>query len=280
VSGVLYVVATPIGNLGDISERAVEVLGTVDLLAVEDSRHSARLLQARGIQTPTLALHEHNESHRISHIMALLEQGKSVALISDAGTPLISDPGYGLVRQAHQQGFKVIPVPGACAAIAALSVAGLASDRFCFEGFLPAKSAARLSKLQALQAEPRTLVFYEAPHRIEESLVDMVTVFGADREATMARELTKTYETVAHSRLGSLLNLVREDADQRKGEFVLVVAGCPATVQEVDAGVIKMVSILLEYLPLKEVSAVAAKLTGIPKKQLYQLGLQLQGKKD
>lgn len=276
----LYIVATPIGNLADLSQRALDVLRSVDLIAAEDTRHSARLLQAHGIQTPMQALHEHNEMQRSGALLDQIDAGRSIALISDAGTPLISDPGYTLVRAAHQRGIRVVPIPGACAAITALSVAGLPSDRFCFEGFLPAKAGAREQRLQTLRTEPRTLIFYEAPHRIEAALEALVQVFGEARAATLARELTKTYETIVQADLATLLALVRNDADQRKGEFVLVVQGCPdpepGRVQAQDDET--LLRVLLEYLPLKQAAAAAARLSGGRKNQLYELGLKLQQK--
>ena len=225
MAGTLYIVATPIGNVADFSERAIKVLQQVAVIAVEDTRHSGRLLQAHSINTPMLSCHEHNETERSEQLLKRVANGEDVALISDAGTPLVSDPGFHLVRMAHQRGCKVVPIPGPSAVIAALSCAGLPTDRFVFEGFLPAKQGARLARLQELQNDPRTLVFYEAPHRIEECLQDMVAVMGAERPATLARELTKTFETIIPATLGELHAKVQADENQRKGEFVLVVAG-------------------------------------------------------
>ena len=213
-------------------------------------------------------------------ILVRLREGENVALISDAGTPLISDPGYQLVRQAHAQGLTVVPIPGACAVIAALSSAGLPTDRFVFEGFLPAKSAARQAALAALAHETRTMVFYEAPHRIVECLVDMAQGFGLDREVTLARELTKTFETIIHTTLGALLDTVRDDANQQKGEIVLVVAGKARADEELDAASLHTLAILLEEMPLKQAAALAAKITGIKKNLLYDTALQLKPKKD
>jgi len=278
--GILYIVATPIGNLGDISERALQVLRTVSLIAVEDTRHSARLLQNFGIATPMLAYHDFNESERAARLLARIQAGECVALISDAGTPLVSDPGYQLVRQAHAQGLPVVPVPGACAAIAALCSAGQASDRFVFEGFLPAKTAARKAALTALRAESRTIIFYEAPHRILECLTDMVECLGGTREATLARELTKTYETILHATLAELLARVNSDANQQKGEIVLVVAGQPAVMEEVDQQALHTLKILLAELPLKQAAALAAQITGVKKNLLYELALQWKQEKD
>lgn len=276
MSGILYIVATPIGNLGDISERALTTLRTVSLIAVEDTRHSGKLLQQFGITTPMLSCHDFNEGGRAAQLLGRVERGESIALISDAGTPLISDPGYQLVRQAHAQGIRVVPIPGASAVIAALSAAGLASDRFAFEGFLPAKSAARIAMLQRLQDEVRTLIFYEAPHRIVECLVDMEACFGAEREITLARELTKTFETLVHTTVGDLLLRVRADANQQKGEIVLVVGGAPARAQDVDAHALHTLTVLLQELPLKQAAALAAQITGIKKNVLYDQALQLK----
>lgn len=280
MSGTLFIVATPIGNLADISGRALQVLRQVVVIAVEDTRHSARLLQAYGIATPMLAVHEFNERQRTEGLLDRVAAGEDIALISDAGTPLISDPGYQLVRRAHQRGLQVVPVPGASAVIAALCAAGLPSDRFAFEGFLPARRQARLAALQKLQREPRTLIFYEAPHRIVECLEDLVVSFGADREVTLARELTKTHETIRQSTLSELLRFVCADANQQKGEIVLVLAGYEPKGIELDEGVLRMLTILMEELPLKQAAALLARISGLPKGQLYDAGLQLQGKKD
>ena len=221
----LYVVATPIGNLGDMSQRAQEILATVDVIAAEDTRHSARLLQHFAISTPCIALHEHNERQVSESILNRIENGDAVALISDAGTPLLSDPGFHLVREAHQRGLKVVPVPGASALLAALSVAGLPTDCFKFVGFLASKSSHRQQQLSVLQKEPCTLVFYESPHRILESITDMADVLGEDRVATIARELTKTFETVKQDSLSSLKSWVEADSNQQRGEFVVIVSG-------------------------------------------------------
>jgi 16S rRNA (cytidine1402-2'-O)-methyltransferase len=280
VSGILYIVATPIGNLGDITERAVTILRDASIIAVEDTRHSRKLLLQFGIATPMLALHDFNEGERVAQILARLANGDDVALISDAGTPLISDPGYQLVRQAHAQGIKVVPIPGACALIAALSAAGLATDRFTFEGFLPAKAAARLAVLEGLRNETRTMLFYEAPHRIEECLVDLDASFGSEREITFARELTKTFETITHTTIGALLQTVRNDANQEKGEIVLVVAGKPYVSGELDASTLHTLQVLLEEMPVKQASALAARITGAKKNLLYDAALQLKQEKD
>jgi len=267
--GTLYVVATPIGNLSDISARAREVLSEVSAICAEDTRHTKSMLQAYSIDKPLIALHEHNESDIAWKMVERLKTGDSLALVSDAGTPLVSDPGYRLVREVREAGFPVSPVPGACAAIAALSVAGIPSDRFCFEGFLPAKSSGRRERLQNLAREPRTLVFYESSHRIEESLADFVAIFGADREAVVARELTKLFETVLGNTLGGLLEKVQQDENQRKGEFVIIVRGC-----EDDTGVAlaegqRLYAKLVEHMKPSQAAKLAAELSGAPRKALY-----------
>lgn len=280
-AGVLYVVATPIGNLADISQRALAVLAGVDLIAAEDTRHSGRLLQQYQITSKTLALHDHNERDRAPDVVARLAQGKSVALISDAGTPLISDPGFHLVRLAREQGFKVVPVPGASAMVAALSVAGLPSDRFVFEGFLPSKQTARKKRLEAMAAETRTLIFYEAPHRLLDALADMVAVFGEDRYVVLARELTKTFETIKGDAASALLAWASADADQQKGEMVLLVQGVSTDEgDEVSAESQRILKLLMTELPLSQASALTAKITGGKKKPLYQLGLSFAGQGD
>lgn len=267
--GTLYVVATPIGNLSDISQRAREVLSEVSAICAEDTRHTKSMLQAYSIDKPLIALHEHNESDIAWKMVERLKSGDSLALVSDAGTPLVSDPGYRLVREVREAGFPVSPIPGACAAIAALSVAGIPSDRFCFEGFLPAKSSGRRERLQNLAREPRTLVFYESSHRIDESLADFVAIFGEDREAVVARELTKLFETVLGNTLGGLLEKVRQDENQRKGEFVIIVRGC-----EDDTGVAlaegqRLYAKLVEHMKPSQAAKLAAELSGAPRKALY-----------
>ncbi|MCJ1884972.1 16S rRNA (cytidine(1402)-2'-O)-methyltransferase [Pseudomonas sp. LA21] len=278
--GTLYVVATPIGNLDDISARALKVLRDVSLIAAEDTRHSVRLLQHFGIETPLAACHEHNEREQGGRFLTRLQAGDDVALISDAGTPLISDPGYHLVRQARAAGVQVVPVPGACALIAALSAAGLPSDRFVFEGFLPAKAAGRRGRLEGLLEEPRTLIFYEAPHRLLECIEDMASIFGSERPAVMARELTKTFETLKGLPLGELREFVAADSNQQRGECVLLVAGKPAPEGEevVDAHTLRVLDLLLVELPVKRAAALAAEITGARKNQLYQIALERQGK--
>ncbi|HLI16877.1 MAG TPA: 16S rRNA (cytidine(1402)-2'-O)-methyltransferase [Rhodanobacteraceae bacterium] len=268
-SGVLSVVATPIGNLGDLSPRAVEVLRTATVIAAEDTRHSRSLLQHFGITTPLAALHEHNERAAVASLIAKLQSGADIALISDAGTPLISDPGFRLVRAAREAGIAVSPVPGACAAIAALSVAGLPSDRFVFEGFLPAKAAARRVRLRELANEPRTLVIYESSHRIVECCADLRDTFGAQREARLLRELTKVHETCLGAALGEIAERVAIDPEQRLGECVLVVAGHG---EEADAKLAegrRVYALLREELAPAQAAKLAAAISGAPRKTLY-----------
>lgn len=269
----LYIVATPIGNLSDISERAVQTLRDADLIAVEDTRHSAKLLQHIGVATPMMALHEHNEDKKVEQLVARLAAGENIALISDAGTPLISDPGYQLVKAAMAADIKVSPVPGSSALIAALSASGLASDSFIFEGFLPNKSASRLKKLETIVDESRTLIFYEAPHRIVACLQDMQKVFGAERKAVVARELTKTFETIKNDSLENLLSWIEADTNQQRGEFVVLVQGKEKDTTAVDKDAEFILDTLLQELPLKQASQLAAKITGIKKNTLYQMGL-------
>ncbi len=269
VAGCLYVVATPIGHLDDLSPRAAKVLAEVDLIAAEDTRHTQQLLAAKGLRRPLLALHDHNEAQQVEQLLARLRAGEHLALVSDAGTPLISDPGFRLVRAAREAGFKVSPIPGACAAIAALSVAGLASDRFVFEGFLPAKASARRERLQALQDESRTLLFYESSHRIEECLADMAAELGATRQAVLARELTKLFETVLSGSLEALCAQLAADANQRKGEFVVVVQGAS---ENTDARLLegqRVFALLREHLPASKAAKLAAEISGAPRKALY-----------
>ena len=273
--GTLYVVATPIGNLDDISARAQRTLREVALIAAEDTRHSIRLLQHFGIETPLAACHEYNEREQGGRFITRLLAGDDVALVSDAGTPLISDPGYHLVRQARAAGIRVVPVPGACALIAGLSAAGLPSDRFVFEGFLPAKTAGRKARLEALREEPRTLIFYEAPHRILECIQDMAEVFGEARQAVLARELTKTFETLKGLPLGELRDWVAADANQQRGECVLLLAGWEAPEDEgIDAESLRVLDLLLAELPVKRAAVLAAEITGVRKNLLYQAALE------
>ena len=268
--GCLWVVATPIGHREDLSARAIETLRTVSVIAAEDTRHSRPLLVHHGIDTPLIALHEHNERDAVGAIVRRLTAGESVALISDAGTPLISDPGFRLVRGARAAGIRCIPVPGACAAIAALSVAGLPSDRFVFEGFLPPKAAARRSRLQELAGDARTVIFYESSHRVAESLADMRDIFGAAREAVLARELTKMFETVLGEPLAELAARVAADPDQQRGECVILVAGRG---EEADAKLTegqRIFAILRDELPPAKAAKLAAAISGAPRKLLYE----------
>ena len=268
-AGTLHVVATPIGNLGDLSPRALEVLRAVAAVCAEDTRHTRRLLAHFGIERPLLAVHEHNEDDVAGKLVERLLAGESLALVSDAGTPLVSDPGFRLVRAARAAGIAVSPVPGACAFVAALSVAGLASDRFVFEGFLPAKAAARRERLASLAGETRTLVFYESAHRIEDALADCVVVFGAERPAVLARELTKLFETVLDGTLGELQAKVQADPDQRKGEFVLLVQGAGEDAEAKVAEGRRLYAKLCEHLKPSQAAKLAAELSGAPRKALY-----------
>ncbi|WP_118129155.1 16S rRNA (cytidine(1402)-2'-O)-methyltransferase [Pseudomonas abyssi] len=274
-AGTLFVVATPIGNLQDLTPRALQVLRDVSLIAAEDTRHSARLMQHFGIATPMTACHDHNEREKGLRLVERLLAGDDIALISDAGTPLISDPGFHLVRQAREAGVKVAPVPGACALIAALSAAGMPSDRFAFEGFLPAKAHGRQQRLQALLAEPRTWLVYEAPHRLLECLRDMQQVLGSQRRVLLARELTKTFETLHAAPLDELVAWVAADADQQRGECVLVVEGAPEPeADEVSAQALRVLDLLLAELPVKRAARLAADITGVRKNLLYQVALE------
>lgn len=277
-NGVLYVVATPIGNLDDISARAIDVLGRVDLIAAEDTRHSRTLLSHFGIDVRMLSLHEHNEHQALEKVVDHLRQGDSVALISDAGTPLISDPGFALVRECHRQGIAVSPIPGPSAAIAALSASGLASDSFLFLGFPSRNKAARRAEFDELVNDPRTMLFYESSHRVKGCLQDMADIFGAERDGVVARELTKMHETILHATLGSLCEVLELDPMQSKGEFVIIVSGRKERQSsELAPDVIRTLKLLLQELSLKQAAALTAKLTGEKKNRLYQYGLELQG---
>lgn len=273
----LYIVATPIGNLQDISLRAIAVLKQVQLIAAEDTRHSRTLLQHLTIDTPLIALHEHNEHTQSEALLQRLEQGESIALVSDAGTPLISDPGYYLVKRAHQMGIKVVPIPGPSALITALSAAGLPTERFTFEGFLASKAVARAVQLKALQTENRTLIFYEAPHRIAATITAMSVIFGAEREAVIARELTKHYETIYSDRLGNLVLWLQNNVPQQRGEFVIVVHGAPLKIQAViSSEVERIMKILRLQLSLKQAVTLTGQITGVKKNLLYTWALQQQ----
>ncbi|RAH37099.1 16S rRNA (cytidine(1402)-2'-O)-methyltransferase [Halomonas sp. SL1] len=271
ITGVLYVVATPIGNLDDLAPRAARLLGEVELVAAEDTRHTSRLLRHLGVAPPLLSLHEHNEAARVEQIDARLAAGEAVALVSDAGTPLISDPGFVLVRELRARGRRIVPVPGACALVAALSAAGLPTDRFLFQGFLPAKGGTRRGRLEALAEREETLVFYESPHRIRDTLADLGTVLG-ERQVVLARELTKTFETFLEGTPEALLARMADDPDQARGEFVVMVAGAaPKSADEaasVDADAL-LSAMLAEGVGVKQAAAVTARTLGGAKKQWY-----------
>jgi len=276
-SGCLYVVATPIGNLSDISKRAVNVLTDVDIVAAEDTRHSQRLLNHLGLRKHLVSVHDHNEQHRIPILMRELQDGKSVALISDAGTPLISDPGFQLVNIAHQKDIRVVPIPGPNAAITALSVTGLATDHFCFEGFLPARAGPRKARLKELKTEQRTLVFYESAHRIVYMLRDLGESFGDDRPAAICRELTKRHESLYRGGLAKLRQLLDDDKLKQKGEFVVVVEGAAKPMQTaLSEEVEHTLTILLRSLSLKQAVALAVQITGLPHRLIYQRALELR----
>jgi 16S rRNA (cytidine1402-2'-O)-methyltransferase len=278
-TGTLFVVATPIGNLGDLSARARETFEAVDVVAAEDTRHSGRLLATLGIERPMLSLHEHNEAARAAEIVAKLRDGRSVALVSDAGTPLVSDPGFRVVAAVRAAGLRVVPIPGACAAVVALSIAGLPTDRFCFEGFLPSRAAARRARLQAIAREPRTLVFYEAPHRIAATLADLATAFGEDRPAVLARELTKLHESTYADSLGALAARASSDADMNRGEAVLVVGGAAVEERTDAAGEVDvrvLLGALLAELPVSRAVDVVVKATGQRRNRVYELALALR----
>jgi 16S rRNA (cytidine1402-2'-O)-methyltransferase len=273
--GTLYVVATPIGNLGDLTPRAREVLASVALIAAEDTRHTRQLLQTCGIGTALTSLHEHNEAQKSAQLVARLAQGDSIALVSDAGTPLVSDPGFDLVAAARQQGIAVVAIPGACAAIAALSVAGLPTNRFVFEGFLPAKTAARVERLRQLASEERTLVFYEAPHRVAEVLRDMAETFGAQRRASLSRELTKRFETTYGGTLAELSAAAERDSDMARGEIVVVVSGASTTSAALELNADTLLRALLQELSPSQAAKIAAHLTGGKRGDLYEAALQI-----
>lgn len=277
-SGTLYIVATPIGNLKDISQRAIEILHNVACIAAEDTRHSKQLLQHLAITTPLISLHEHNEETRANQLINRLQQGESIALISDAGTPLISDPGYILVKEVKKADIPVVPIPGPCALIAALSVSGLPTDRFIFEGFLPSKAKLRKERLETLQSESRTLIFYEAPHRILESLQAMQEVFGPDRQMVLARELTKLFETIRSGTINEIVDWVMKDENQQRGEIIVLVEGAQIPSAE-EISVVshdKILMALLEDLPLKQAVEIAAKITGQRKNDLYEQALSIK----
>lgn len=277
--GILYVVATPIGNLGDITARACEVLAGADLLLAEDTRHSRRLLDKLGITTPLKSCHDFNERETTSYIITRLLAGEKIALISDAGTPLISDPGYHLVTTAHEQGVRVIPVPGPSAVIAALSVAGLPTDRFVFAGFAPERRAARRRCLATYAAETGTIIFYETPHRIMEFLQDAVDIFGANRLAVITRELTKIYETVFRDQLIDLLHHFEQHPDQRKGEFVVLIRGAEASVEDQEHEITSLLAIFFKHgIPLKQAVSITREINGGNKNLIYSIALELSEK--
>lgn len=275
----LFVVATPIGHLDDMSFRAIETLKSVDLIAAEDTRQSIQLLKHFNINTPLTACHDHNESHKINELIDKIIAGQSIALISDAGTPLISDPGFKLVRAAQAHNIKVTPIPGSCAAIAALSAVGLPSDRFTFQGFLPSKSTQRIIELERLKNETQTLIFYEAPHRILASLKDIASVFGEDRDIGFAREITKTFETIKKMPLHELIKFVEQDRNQQKGEIVLVVAGKPDANDIVDTQLDEIIERVLQDVSVKAASQLVADLFNVKKKVVYQRALELVQRK-
>jgi 16S rRNA (cytidine1402-2'-O)-methyltransferase len=282
LSGTLYIVATPIGNLADVTERARRTLASVAAVAAEDTRHTGQLLAQFGLHVPLISVHEHNEDARATELVARLARGEDVALVSDAGTPLVSDPGFRVVTAAVAAGVRVVPIPGACALIAALSVAGLPTDRFVFEGFLPHKSAARRARLATLSTEPRTLVFYESPHRVKQTLGDMVTAFGADRPAVLARELTKLHETVYRGSLADLLGHATSDPDVSRGELVLMVRGAPEVVDSTqeEARVANALRRLLPHVPVSVAVDVVVDLLGARRNDVYDRALQIKREPD
>lgn len=272
----LYIVPTPIGNLGDITQRSIDVLNSVDLIAAEDTRHTGRLLSHFNIQTRTFALHDHNEQQKAQFLVDKLTSGQTIALVSDAGTPLISDPGYHLVTQCRQAGVRVVPLPGACAVITALSASGLPSDRFSFEGFLPAKSKGRKDKFLEIAKAARTCIFYESPHRIMDSLADMLDILGPEREVVLARELTKTFETIQGMPLGELIDWINEDDNRKRGEMVLLIHGFRevSTENTLPDDATRTLIILTKELPLKKAAAMTAEIYNLKKNALYKWGLE------
>lgn len=273
MTGILYIVATPIGNLGDMTLRAIDTLKQVDIIACEDTRTSAKLLNFFNITTPTIAYHEHNADSQTAKLIEKLRHDQSIALISDAGTPLISDPGFRLVKACHEAGVAVVPIVGACAVIGALSVAGLPSDKFSFIGFLPAKAHGRIEALKSLQSHQETLIFYEAPHRIVECLTDMVAIFGGEREATLCREISKTFETIKKLPLADLLEFVKNDDNQQRGEIVIVVAG--NTAQTIATDYDEWLLAIAKELPPKKASGIVAQVLGLKKSEVYDRLLEL-----
>lgn len=275
VSACLYIVPTPIGNLSDITLRALDVLKSVDCIAAEDTRHSGLLLQHYQIKAPMLALHDHNEQQRASLLIQRIQQGQSIALISDAGTPLISDPGFHVVKACQDAGVRVVPLPGPCAAITALSASGLPTDKFVFEGFLPVKEKAKADRLHALTDETRTMVFYESPRRVIETLTAMFKQWG-ERQVVIARELTKTFETIRTLPLSDMIVWLGDDANQTKGEFVVMVAGIREDSERLPAAALKTLTLLMADLPLKKAAALTAEIYDVKKNALYEWGLSQQ----
>ena len=276
--GILYLVATPIGNLRDFTFRAVDILQQVDLIACEDTRHSRPLLDHYGISTPTAAFHEHNEDATSPRLIERLQRGESIALVSDAGTPLINDPGFPLVRSARAAGIRVVPVPGPCALVAALSASGLPADRFAFEGFLPRKSSARKAALESLRNDSRTLIFYESSHRVAECVADIAAIFPSDRRLVIARELTKLFESIVDTRVGEALAFLESDPNRRKGEFVLVLEGAPdagGTEEGLTADDERVLRILLEDCSVKTAVSLTVKITGARRETVYRTALRL-----
>ncbi len=275
-AGNLYIVSTPIGNLGDITERALRILAEVDLIACEDTRHTNKLLTHFSIKNKTLSLHDHNERQRQDQIANLLQEGKNIALVSDAGTPLISDPGFHIVKYLRELNLSVVPVPGACALIAALSASGLPTNRFTFEGFLPSKSGARKATLTALANEERTMVFYDAPRRAIDTVDDIVEVLGEERQIVIARELTKTFETIHNDTAGNIQKWLREDPNQLKGEMVLMIEGVKVDTSEITPQITETLRMLVKELPPKKACAITADIYKVKKNMLYDLALSLR----
>ncbi len=274
-SATLYIVPTPIGNLQDITQRALNVLKEVDWIAAEDTRHTHKLLQHFSINARTLSLHEHNEDKRAAMLCQRLMEGESVALVSDAGTPLISDPGFVLVRKCREEGVTVTALPGPCAAITALSASGLPTDKFVFEGFLPVKTLAREQVLDNLQKRTATTVFYEAPRRVADTVEVIGKVLGADRHIVLAKEISKTFETYVSGNAQAILEYLHRDPAHQKGEFVLMIGGCELTTEEISPEALKLLSLLQAELPLKKAAAIVAQHYDLKKNRLYQIGLEL-----
>jgi 16S rRNA (cytidine1402-2'-O)-methyltransferase len=277
-TGTLTIVATPIGNLSDMVPRAVQTLQSASVIACEDTRHSKKLLDYFSIDKPCVAYHDHGDRKMLDKLLKRLADGEDIALISDAGTPLISDPGYRLVAEARSRGFAVLPIPGACAAIAALSVSGLPTDKFYFGGFLPAKSSQRKTAISALKTAGETMIFYEAPHRIADTIKDMMEIFGDHRQAFVGREISKAFETYLQGNLAEIHYQVLADSNQQRGEIVLVVTGCGSKTDAITVDSEKVLNLLLQELPASKAASLTAKICGGDKKTIYQSALQLQGK--